>query len=360
MHADRDADGVAARGPRAALRATAFVLGTGAVSWAWSEVGFWAHFRADDQPATWVLTWLMYSLAAAVALRTLRRWPGADLPRLVLVGSLYGWVVEGVVASTVYLAPPFTVIWTGVAWHGLVTVVLGWRLLPRAVLRGGRRAWAACAAVGLVWGLWSAGWWAAPPDAEQWAATPDIASYAAFVAVVTLVAVTGYAAMHACAPRGRDLSSRAGLAVVLVLLAAWGTLVVFVAIPWGPVLLALLAALVLASLRRLPSAPTATAPLGWDPGIPLRRAAPLALVPAAAVATYAALSPFAPSAPGDGPFYALILGIIAALSVLGAVALGWALWRVWRPARRARDGQRWTGCWSSVTQSAWSRDSART
>ena len=193
--------GMTRTGARAAApRAVAFVLATGAVSWAWSEVGFWAHFRADDQPATWVLTWLMYSLAAAVALRTLRRWPGADLPRLVLVGALYGWVVEGVVASTVYSAPPFTLIWTGVAWHGLLTVVLGWWALPRAVVAGGRGAWLLCGAVGIAWGVWSAGWWSAPPDAGQDAAAPDVAAYALFVVLVCAAAGVGYVVMRACAP----------------------------------------------------------------------------------------------------------------------------------------------------------------
>lgn len=320
--------GARAGGPRA----VAFVLATGAVSWAWSEVGFWAHFRADDQPATWVLTWLMYSLAAAVALRALRRWPGADLPRLVLVGALYGWVVEGVVASTVYSAPPFTLIWTGVAWHGLLTVVLGWWALPRAVVVGGRGAWLLCGAVGIAWGLWSAGWWAAPPDAGQDAAAPDLAAYALFVVVVCAAAGAGYVVMHACAPRGRDLTTRAGLVVVLGLLGVWGALVVVAAIPWAPLLLGALVALVVLSLRRL--GPTESAslslPLGFEPGIPWRRIAPTALVPVLAVATYAALVPFATTEPGTGPFYVLIVAMIAVLSLAGTVALVWSLWRTWR------------------------------
>ncbi len=320
--------GARAGGPRA----VAFVLATGAVSWAWSEVGFWAHFRADDQPATWVLTWLMYSLAAAVALRALRRWPGADLPRLVLVGALYGWVVEGVVASTVYSAPPFTLIWTGVAWHGLLTVVLGWWALPRAVVVGGRGAWLLCGAVGIAWGLWSAGWWAAPPDAGQDAAAPDLAAYALFVVVVCAAAGAGYVVMHACAPRGRDLTTRAGLVVVLGLLGVWGALVVVATIPWAPLLLAALVALVVLSLRRL--GPTESAslslPLGFEPGIPWRRIAPTALVPVLAVATYAALVPFATTEPGTGPFYVLIVAMIAVLSLAGTVALVWSLWRTWR------------------------------
>lgn len=320
---------------RASLRAIAFVLGAGAVSWAWSEVGFWAHFRADDAPAGWVLTWLMYSLAAAVALRVLRRWPGDDLPRLVLVGSLYGWVVEGVVASTVYGAPPFTIVWTGVAWHGLLTVVVGWLLLPRALVADGRRRWLVPAAVGVAWGVWSAGWWAAPPDAGQDAAVPDVASYALFVVVVSAAAAVGYAVMHACAPRGADLTSRLGLAVVLLLLGVWGVLVVVVAIPWAPALLGLLVALAILSLRRLGPPARDDLPLGFEPGLPAGRLGPLVLVPVVAVATYTALLPLAPGEPGSGAMYAVIVGIIVVLSLAGTVALGWALWVAWRRRRPA-------------------------
>jgi hypothetical protein len=270
-----------------------------------------------------------------VALRVLRRWPGQDLPRLVLVGALYGWLVEGVVAATLYGAPPFTVVWTGVAWHGLLTVVVGWRALPRAVVAGGRRAWAASTAVGVAWGLWSASWWAAPPDEGQGAAVPDLGSYALFVSIVCAAAGAGYVVMHACAPRGRDLTSRAGLAVVVVLLAAWGVLVVVVAIPWAPLLLGALLVLVLASLRRLGPDARDGAPLGFEPGVPLRRAAPLVLVPLLAVATYAALVPLAPAEPGAGALYVLIVATIGALSAAGTVALVWALWRAWRRPSRA-------------------------
>jgi hypothetical protein len=89
-----------------ALRSTLFVLGAGAVSWAWSEVGFWARFRADDSPLGWVITWLAYSLVVAVVLRVVRRFPQRGAASVVFVGALYGWLVEGVVAATVYAPLP--------------------------------------------------------------------------------------------------------------------------------------------------------------------------------------------------------------------------------------------------------------
>ncbi len=67
---------------------------------------------------------------------------------------------------------------------------------------------------------------------------------------------------------------------VLVVLAAWWVLTIVVAIPWAPVVLALLVALVWISLRRLEARadPETSAErsdgddrvLGWAPGIPWR------------------------------------------------------------------------------------------
>lgn len=327
-------------------RSAAFVLGAGAVSWSWSEVGFWARFRVDDSPLGWVVTWLAYSLVVAVVLRVVRRFPLRGAAPVILVGALYGWLVEGVIAATVYAPLPVSLVWTGVAWHGLLTVGVGWILLPRAVRRGGARAVAWCALVGAAWGLWSAGWWASPPDDGQLLARPDVLSYAGFVVLVSAVAMVGYAVMSRCAPQPDERPARWSLVVVLLVLAAWWVVTVVVVIPWAPVVLALLVALVLASLRRLESraatGPTATQQddsakepvLGWTPGIPWRSLAPLVALPLSALASYALLAPLAPDEPGSGPLYICFVVLVAVSSVAGTVALAWSLWRAWGPRGR--------------------------
>jgi hypothetical protein len=330
-------------------RSTAFVLGTGAVSWAWSEVGFWARFRTDDSAPGWLITWLAYSLVVAVVLRVVRRFPLRGAAGVVLVGALYGWLVEGVVAATVYGPLPVSVVWTGVAWHGLLTVGVGWILLPRAVRRGGVRAVGWCALVGVVWGLWSVGWWASPPEEGQVLARPELASYAGFVAIVCVSAAVGYAVMHACAPRADDRPSRWTLVAVLAVLTVWWVLTIVVAIPWAPVMLALLVALVWASLRRLEMREAAAEPrasdaggddravLGWAPGIPWRSLPPLAALPAAALATYALMAPLAPVDPGSGALYVGFVAMFGVLTVAGTVALVWSLWRAWGRRRQVRE-----------------------
>jgi len=315
-------------------RSVVVVLALGAVSWAWSEVGFWATFRSEDSPLGWVITWLAYSLVVGLVLRVARRFPTAGLPGLVMLGALYGWLIEGVVASTVYEQLPFSIVWTGVAWHGLLTVVVGWHLLPAALRRGGRRAWLACAAIGLVWGAWSVGWWGAAPDQREEAVVPGLASYAAFVVLVTAIAALGYYLLHRLPLAPTDLRSRPAAIASVAVLGVWGALMVLPAIPWAPLVLGPLVALAWFSLRRLSS----QQPQVQEPayGVPARRLAPLALIPATAIALYAALAPLDAGVRGEGPFFLTLLVLVLGLSALGAVALGWAQWRTWRPsARRA-------------------------
>jgi hypothetical protein len=324
-----------AAGPRVRRgRSTLVVLALGAVSWAWSEVGFWATFRAEDSVIGWIITWLAYSLVVGVVLRVARRFPVQGLAGLVMLGALYGWLVEGVVASTVYEQLPFSLVWTGVAWHGLLTVVVGWWLLPTVLRAGGRRAWLACALVGIAWGAWSVGWWGAAPDQREEAVVPGLASYAVFALVVSAAAALGYYLIDRLPLGPTDLRSRWGAIASIAVLAVWGGLLVVPAIPWAPLVLGPLLALAWFSLRRLSTrAPGRVAVRRELPiGVPARRLAPLALVPGSAIALYAALVPLDPGIRGEGPFFLVLLLIVIVLSALGAVALGWAQWRTWRRA----------------------------
>lgn len=318
-------------------RSTLFVLALGAVSWAWSEVGFWATFRADDSAPSWIFTWLAYSLVVGVVLRVARRFPVRGLPGLVILGALYGWLVEGVVAFTVYQQLPFSLIWTGVAWHGMLTVVLGWWLLPRILRAGGWRSWAASALVGLAWGAWAVGWWGATPDQGQALVVPDLLRYAQFVGVVSVAAILGYYLVQRVPLQGGDLRSRWGAIASVVVLGLWGAVMVLPSLPWAPLVLAPLLALVWFSLRRLsgqdpPEGRTAI-PAQWPSGVPAKKLAPLVLLPVSAIALYAALMPLDTGARGEGPFFLTLLAFVIVTTLVGAVALIWSLWRTWKPRR---------------------------
>jgi hypothetical protein len=318
-------------------RGLGLALATGAVSWAWSEVGFWAHFRTDDNAAVWALTLVLYALVSYLVLRVLRRYPVREPASLFVIGAGYGWLVEGTVANTVYLALPFSIAWTALAWHALLTVVVGWYALPRALQRGGPKAVAWCSLVGLGWGCWSVGWWGAPPDQGQVAATARPLSYAVFVVVATAVLALGYGMQDACRPGPRDLRSRWAPRVVVGLLLLWAVPVVIVPVPWAPVVLGALLALAWTTLRRLSGAAALGERdlLGWEPGVPWRRLPPLALVPAVAVLTYVTASPLSGRQTGTGVVYDGFLAAVVLLSVGGSGLLVWSLWRAWGPARSA-------------------------
>jgi hypothetical protein len=48
-------------------------LAVGAVTWAWSEEGYWARFKHGDSVPTWLATWLLYVALAYLCLVIVRR-----------------------------------------------------------------------------------------------------------------------------------------------------------------------------------------------------------------------------------------------------------------------------------------------
>lgn len=115
----------------------ALVLG-GAGVWA-SENFFWMMPPPGITPLDFCLTVLAYSIAAAVALSAVI-WSGlGGLAGAFLGGAIMGYMSEGVIVGTIYESMPFQLVWTPLAWHGLITggVVLG---LGRAGLGPARMA----------------------------------------------------------------------------------------------------------------------------------------------------------------------------------------------------------------------------
>lgn len=108
----------------------------------------------------------VYGFAAACFLHFLEKYRVRGWPSLLLAGSLYGWVVEGVVVPQAHEAPPLSYLWTAVSWHGLVDVLLVWVLLRRLVHgRAPRRTAVVAAGLGLAWGVWAT--WLATDSPEK-------------------------------------------------------------------------------------------------------------------------------------------------------------------------------------------------
>ena len=132
---------------RRLLHKAAVVLANGYILFFFSERVFWSFWRPGDNRAEFVITWLAYSLMGWIFLDLVRRYRVASFPPLFLCGAVYGWVGEGVVVDTMYGDPtnpfPLSVSWTGLAWHALLSVGVGWYLIGRALTqeKPTRTAW---------------------------------------------------------------------------------------------------------------------------------------------------------------------------------------------------------------------------
>lgn len=66
--------------------------------------------------------------------------------------ACFGWIEERALTGTTFADLPFSLVWTALAWHAVVTVLVGWWWLPRRLAAGTRSGLVGCALVGLVWG----------------------------------------------------------------------------------------------------------------------------------------------------------------------------------------------------------------
>jgi len=136
-------------------------LATGYILFVFSERVFWAVWRPEDSIMDLAITWLVYSAIAYLFLMAIR-WGGVDgFWPVFLAGSIYGWLVEGALADTLYgtqpSAPfPVSISITGLSWHALISVMLGWWTTGRAIAAASawRLVWVSLA-VGVFWGLWA-------------------------------------------------------------------------------------------------------------------------------------------------------------------------------------------------------------
>jgi hypothetical protein len=276
-----------------------------------SESWFWARLRPGDSVLGFVGTIVAYGLAVQVVRFVAHRWrvsaegPGA-WRRILLLGALYGWLVEGVIVTTVIDDLPFTLSWTGLAWHALFTVLVGWWWIPRTLDRPARGSVWRLGAVGASVGVWAAFW-----RFEDGAAI-SIGEYAAYVGVTTLAYAAGLAGWWAL--RGRAAPRLPGSLTAMVLLAA---LAVLNAIEnpltlVGPALVALALVALITTAPRVESAPTDAAPEPLAGPTPWRALGRLAVIPVAATLVFALLT----SAPDAIPTGWLLVGITAPFGAL--------------------------------------------
>jgi hypothetical protein len=168
------------------------VLATGYILFFYSERVFWSFLRPGDKLIDLVLGWLVYSLMAWVFVLLIRQCRIAAFPAVFLAGAVYGWLAEGVVVDTMYGSKdnpfPASISFTGLAWHALISVGVGWYLQAKLLVTGNRKKLGLfSAAVGLGWGLW-AGWW----PAELGRANTPLAAFAIHALVCSIPLISAW------------------------------------------------------------------------------------------------------------------------------------------------------------------------
>ena len=112
-----------------------------------------------------------------------------------LCGAVFGWVGEGVVVDTLYgnaTNPfPLSISFTGLSWHALLSVGVGWHLIGNALTdeRVTRTALISLA-VGVGWGLWAV-WWPAELGKEVDTSVTGASQFTRILCSITVPSLPG-------------------------------------------------------------------------------------------------------------------------------------------------------------------------
>lgn len=171
------------------IKQLALVLGTGYIFVYFSEHLFWARIRPDDSLKNWFSAWLAYSLMAFVFLHLVEHFCIAEKWSLFLAGAVFGWLGEGLVVQTAYEMLPLSISFTGLAWHALITIWIGWYAARHALTSPASLSkFGLFAAIGACYALWAINWWLEP---DGGLATP--AEFSAYTLTITFIVACAYA-----------------------------------------------------------------------------------------------------------------------------------------------------------------------
>ena len=302
------------RGRRPGIETLRYILASlalGLIAVWGNENLFWSAPPPNLAVAGWVATWIAYALASAAALSAVGLTGIVGLRALFLGGVLLGLIVEGVVVDEMYLAFPFQLVWTPLAWHGLITGVcvvgLG-RAAPHWRLS---RHLGALIALGLYGAVFASFW---PADRG---AMPPGGVVLFYLAGAGLVVVPGQAMLDRIGTVPRP-PLWVALIVPGLVLALW--LAKTIAMP-DPVRLAFpaMAAATLWAMWRLGG----RGPVSFGLPAPLWRHFLFPLAPALTALIAVPIWENAGALEGNA--------WVAAVTV--PVSLGWWLWLMWRAAR---------------------------
>lgn len=227
-----------------ALKQLLGVLVTGYILFYYSELVFWARVQPTDNLPNWISTWLVYSLLAFVFLTVVARFRVHTVWALFLAGALFGWMTEGIVVQTTYEDLPLSLSFTGLAWHALISVWVGWYAMRRALFSGLKATLLLSAAIGIWYGLWAISWWVEPGETPG----PPL-EFAQYALISTLLLILAYWLHDRTVPTffkpNRALEIATGIIFLL-----YFVFITVPATPWAAAILPVLLLLAYLVLRR--------------------------------------------------------------------------------------------------------------
>jgi len=137
------------------LRRWLYVFATSYSLVFFSELLFWG---TDSFPSL-VETWIYYTLVTYIFLAAVAHFRVNSVWSLFLAGALYGWLTEGVLVQTLYENLPLSISNTGLSWHALISILIGWYAMRTALIaKRPYRALLLGLVIGVLWGTWISLW----------------------------------------------------------------------------------------------------------------------------------------------------------------------------------------------------------
>lgn len=319
---------------REGLGRLAFVLVSSTVVTVVSERMFWYWTWSPLGQAEVIL---YYAIAVGTALWMIDRFRVRGAAAFALVAFVFGMLVEGVLTPVVYEGLPFVPVLAAffAGWHGLLALGVAWYLLHRwAIERRTRRIALASAVAGVLWGAWALT--SSLPenlgDEELVEANGALSllepgQFALYAAGYGLLLAAAHWSWGRLGDVGRFEPSRwakrSAVAAMGVALVAYTPLV-----PWAVPMFALYVGGAVWLLRRRAAATDGPSLLAELSGpVPLASLVALVPLPTLAAATYAVGWWLGPA---EATLRVVMWSIVAAVTVVGGLAVGRGAWTTWR------------------------------
>lgn len=297
-------------------------IATGYIWFFYSERVFWSFWReGEDTIFFFFLTWMIYTIAAYICLILIQEFRVRSVWAMFLVGAFFGWLIEGVFAMTLFgaegLVFPLTISWTGLAWHAIISVILGWYVLQKALIHSFKRTFWVSALLGIFWGAWSIFW-----SLDNVELVP-IEAYALHAFAITLILLCVQRAYYVLNATGFK-ATRLEKITLAVLAVGWFGFVTAPTIGLLAIVLPLLFGILYVALRKNKKTETKPSFLSLlDTRVPWARSGVVLLMPLCATMIYAAAQSMHLALPTNF----VVLGITLPA---GFILFGISLWKVFR------------------------------